>query len=69
MPSGPRAERSRRTPDIILDRAHNPARARALAAYLTRFYANRKIHMIYGAMHDKAVEEIAGTLFPRSQPS
>lgn len=51
-------------PDIILDGAHNPAGARALARYLQRFYLNRKLWMIYGAMRDKAVEEIAGILFP-----
>jgi dihydrofolate synthase / folylpolyglutamate synthase len=51
-------------PDIILDGAHNPAGARALAAYLTRFYSGRRIWLIYGAMRDKAVEEIAGILFP-----
>ena len=51
-------------PDVILDGAHNPAGARALARYLERFYAHRRIWMIYGAMRDKAVEEIAGILFP-----
>lgn len=51
-------------PDIILDGAHNPAGARALARYLERFYADRKLWLIYGAMRDKAVEEIAGILFP-----
>jgi dihydrofolate synthase/folylpolyglutamate synthase len=35
-----------------------------LARYLERFYAGRKIWMIYGAMRDKAVDEIAGILFP-----
>jgi len=30
-------------PDVILDGAHNPAGARALARYLQRFYAHRKI--------------------------
>jgi dihydrofolate synthase / folylpolyglutamate synthase len=53
-------------PEIILDGAHNPAGARALAAYIDRFYANRAITLIYGAMRDKAVEEIAGILFPRA---
>ena len=53
-------------PDTILDGAHNPAGARALAVYLDRFYPNRKIWMIYGAMRDKAVDEIAGILFPRA---
>jgi len=51
-------------PDIILDGAHNPAGARALAEYLRRFYSHRKLWMIYGAMRDKAVEEIAGILCP-----
>lgn len=51
-------------PDIILDGAHNPAAARALTRYLERFYGHRKRWLIYGAMRDKAVEEIAGILFP-----
>jgi len=59
-----RLEQISPNPDIILDGAHNPAGARALAHYLERFYAGRKIWMIYGAMRDKAVDEIAGVLFP-----
>ena len=51
-------------PDILLDGAHNPAGARALARYLGRFFPNRRIWMIYGAMRDKAVEEVTGILFP-----
>lgn len=51
-------------PDILLDGAHNPAGARALARYLDRFAPHRKRWMIYGAMRDKSVEEIAGILFP-----
>jgi dihydrofolate synthase/folylpolyglutamate synthase len=59
-----RLEQISPNPDIILDGAHNPAGARALARYLERFYANRKIWIVYGAMRDKAVDEIAGILFP-----
>jgi dihydrofolate synthase/folylpolyglutamate synthase len=59
-----RLERISPNPDIILDGAHNPAGARALARYLDRFYKNRKLWLIYGAMRDKAVDEIAGILFP-----
>jgi dihydrofolate synthase/folylpolyglutamate synthase len=59
-----RLERISPNPDIILDGAHNPAGAQALARYLERFYAGRKIWMIFGAMRDKAVDEIAGILFP-----
>jgi dihydrofolate synthase / folylpolyglutamate synthase len=51
-------------PDIILDGAHNPAGARALARYLKRFYGTRRIWLVYGAMRDKAIEEVAGILFP-----
>jgi dihydrofolate synthase/folylpolyglutamate synthase len=59
-----RLEQISPNPDVILDGAHNPAGAGALARYLERFYAGRKIWMIYGAMRDKAVDEIAGVLFP-----
>ncbi len=51
-------------PEIILDGAHNPAGAWALAAYIRHFYANRRVWLVYGSMRDKAVEEITGTLFP-----
>ncbi len=51
-------------PDIILDGAHNPAGARSLARYLERFYGGRRIWLVYGAMRDKAIEEVAGVLFP-----
>lgn len=54
-------------PDIILDGAHNPAGARALAKYLQRFYSHRRLWLIFGAMKDKAVEEVAGILFPLAQ--
>jgi dihydrofolate synthase/folylpolyglutamate synthase len=60
-----RLERVSRDPEIIVDGAHNPAGARALAAYLDRFYADQPLTLIYGAMRDKAVEEVTGTLFPR----
>ena len=49
-------------PDIILDGAHNPAGARALARYLERFYGGRRIWLVYGAMRDKAIDEVAGDL-------
>jgi dihydrofolate synthase/folylpolyglutamate synthase len=54
-------------PEILLDGAHNPAGARALAAYLDRFYRDRRVRMIFGAMRDKAVEEVCGILFPHAQ--
>jgi dihydrofolate synthase/folylpolyglutamate synthase len=59
-----RLERVASRPAIILDGAHNPGGARALASYIERFWARRKIWLIYGTMRDKAVSEIAGILFP-----
>jgi dihydrofolate synthase/folylpolyglutamate synthase len=56
----------RENPETILDGAHNPAGARALAAYIGRFYGGRRVRLIFGAMRDKAVDEIAGILFPRA---
>src|ERR1035437_1354642 len=62
-----RLERVSERPEIILDGAHNPAGARALAAYIDRFYSHRLVRLIYGAMRDKAIDEISGILFPRAQ--
>ena len=62
-----RLERVSLRPEIVLDGAHNPAGARALAAYIARFYSNRRVTLIYGAMRDKAVTEMAGILFPCAQ--
>jgi dihydrofolate synthase/folylpolyglutamate synthase len=62
-----RLERVSESPEIILDGAHNPAGARALAEYIRAFYSDRRVRLIYGAMRDKAIEEIAGILFPLAQ--
>src|SRR5262249_19734778 len=51
-------------PDVILDGAHNPSGARALAAYIEQFYHGRKVWLIYGTMRDKSIGEIVETLFP-----
>ena len=61
-----RIEHVAESPEIILDGAHNPAGATALAAYLDEFYSHRRITLIFGAMRDKAVAEVAGILFPRA---
>jgi dihydrofolate synthase / folylpolyglutamate synthase len=53
-----------RSPDFVLDGAHNPAAAAALVAYIREFWANHPVWLVYGAMRDKAVEEIAAQLFP-----
>ena len=59
-----RIEKVHSSPDIYLDGAHNPSAARELAAFLQENFPNRKIIMIFGALRDKAVDEIAGILFP-----
>jgi dihydrofolate synthase / folylpolyglutamate synthase len=51
-------------PDFVLDGAHNPAGAAALAAYIREFYAGRPVWLVYGAMRDKAIEEVTTQLFP-----
>ena len=59
-----RLERVSERPEIIIDGAHNPAGTRALAAYIRRFYAGRRIWIVYGALRDKAVTEMTSVLFP-----
>jgi dihydrofolate synthase/folylpolyglutamate synthase len=54
-------------PEIWLDGAHNPAGARTLACHIQRFFSGRKLTLIFGTMRDKAVPEIAGTLFPLAE--
>ncbi len=49
----------------LFDGAHNPGGARALAAYLDEF-EQRPVTMIFGAMREKDVAEIAAILFPRA---
>jgi dihydrofolate synthase/folylpolyglutamate synthase len=60
-----RLERLREHPELIVDGAHNPAGARALAAYVDAFYANERRTLIFGAMRDKSIEEMGEILFPR----
>ena len=48
-------------PPLLLDGAHNPAAARALAKYLAPL---RPFVLVFGAMADKNVEELGRILFP-----
>jgi dihydrofolate synthase/folylpolyglutamate synthase len=52
-------------PPTFLDGAHNPAGARALAQFWDDDFQNRPIVLVYGAMRDKAILEIADLLFPK----
>ncbi|MGI9105874.1 MAG: bifunctional folylpolyglutamate synthase/dihydrofolate synthase [Pyrinomonadaceae bacterium] len=51
------------TPPLLFDGAHNAAGARALRDYLDEFI-HVPVTMIFGAMQDKDLQEIATTLFP-----
>jgi dihydrofolate synthase/folylpolyglutamate synthase len=53
-------------PAVYLDGAHNPAAARELATFWDQHLGGRRIVLVFGAMRDKAVDEIAGLLFPRA---
>jgi len=54
-------------PDILLDVAHNPAGAWALRAALSACFEERAFTVIFGAMRDKAISEIAEILFHLSE--
>src|SRR5262249_50645924 len=52
-----------RETDVLIDGAHNPAGARALASYLAETYG-RPLPMVVGAMRDKAVDDLIAALAP-----
>ncbi len=49
--------------EVLLDGAHNPSGARALAAYLAETYA-RPLPIVLGAMRDKDLEALVAALAP-----
>jgi dihydrofolate synthase / folylpolyglutamate synthase len=60
-----RLEHVSEQPEILIDGAHNPAGVRALVNYIRRFYlGRRRVWIVYGALRDKAVAEMASMLFP-----
>ena len=59
-----RLEKLQSEPAVYLDGAHNPAAARELATFWVENFAGRRLWLIFGALRDKAVDEIAGVLFP-----
>lgn len=50
--------------EIVLDVAHNPAGAWALRAALSQSFPERELTLVFAAMRDKAIQEIADVLFP-----
>jgi dihydrofolate synthase/folylpolyglutamate synthase len=61
-----RLERIAERPGVYLDGTHNPAGARELAAFWQQHFAGCPIHLVFGAVRDKAVDEVAGLLFPHA---
>jgi dihydrofolate synthase/folylpolyglutamate synthase len=59
-----RMEKLQSEPDLYLDGAHNPSAARELASFLKENFAGGRVVLLFAAMRDKAVDEIAGILFP-----
>jgi dihydrofolate synthase/folylpolyglutamate synthase len=59
-----RLERLAERPSVYLDGTHNPAGAKELLKFWQENFRGRRICLVYGAMRDKAVDEIAGLLFP-----
>ena len=53
--------------EIVLDVAHNPAGAWALRSTLSETFPDRDFTIVFGAMGDKAVQEMADILFPIAQ--
>jgi dihydrofolate synthase/folylpolyglutamate synthase len=56
-----------RRPETILDVAHNPAGAWSLRSSLSQFCGERPLVMVFGAMRDKAIAEMAEVLFPLAE--
>ncbi len=59
-----RFEATAARPEIIVDVAHNPAGAWALRSALAERMGERPLVLLFGAMADKAVEQIAQILWP-----
>ena len=54
-------------PEYLLDAAHNPAGAWALRAALSERYEGLPFTLVFGAMRDKAIAEMAEILFPLAE--
>jgi len=54
-------------PDVLLDVAHNPAGAWALRSALSENFDDRSIIIVFGAMRDKPIAEMADILFPMAE--
>jgi dihydrofolate synthase / folylpolyglutamate synthase len=62
-----RLDRIAQQPDVYVDGTHNPAGARELLSFWNENFDGRRIFLVYGAMRDKAVDEIASLLFSHAE--
>jgi dihydrofolate synthase/folylpolyglutamate synthase len=62
-----RLERVLEHPLVLLDGAHNPAAARVLAEFIQDELEGRRLRLVYASMRDKAIADIAETLFPLAE--
>ncbi len=53
--------------EVVLDVAHNPAGAWALRSALSANFPDRPLTFVFGAMRDKAIQEMAEILFPLAE--
>jgi len=49
---------------MVLDVAHNPSGAWALRSALSENFPGRALTLVFAAMHDKPIQEMADILFP-----
>ncbi len=62
-----RLEKLSARPAVYLDGTNNPAGARELVKFWADNFSGRRIFLVYGTVRDKAVDEIAGLLFPHAE--
>jgi dihydrofolate synthase/folylpolyglutamate synthase len=53
-----------RHPELLIDVAHNPAGAWALRSALSEHFEERPVVLLFGAMADKAIDDMAAILWP-----
>jgi dihydrofolate synthase/folylpolyglutamate synthase len=56
-----------RQPLVLLDGAHNPAAARALATFIREELPGRRLRVVYASMRDKPMGQISEILFPLAE--
>lgn len=59
-----RFERVRHHPELVIDGAHNPEGARALASAIEQAFPGRRVTLVVGVLADKSPEPMLDTLAP-----